>query len=309
MIDGVYSIKAAAKRTGLTSHVIRVWEKRYAAVRPSRTPTNRRLYSDADVERLELLRDATIAGHSIGRVAQLSNEELSRLRGTAQVTPPAVPHRADKAYEVIEGALKAVSGQDSHMLEQELGRAVLKLGTHGLLERVVGPLAQRIGDLWRDGTLTAAHEHMATAVIKNFLAKNSRPYAPDGTAPVLVVGTPPGQLHELGAVMAASGAGDLGWRVVYLGTSLPAAEIAGAAVRQSARAVALSIVYPEDDPAMAGELASLRSYLPPDTAVIVGGRAAEAYDTTLKMIGAHRVETLKEFYKLLETLRRVASHS
>jgi MerR family transcriptional regulator, light-induced transcriptional regulator len=68
-----------AHRTGLTSHVIRVWEKRYAAVSPLRTSTNRRLYLDSDVERLQLLRRATLAGHSIGQIARLPTEGLRAL--------------------------------------------------------------------------------------------------------------------------------------------------------------------------------------------------------------------------------------
>ena len=73
-------------------------------------------------------------------------------------------------------------------------------------------------------------------------------------APVLVVATPSGQLHELGALLVGAAAANLGWHVTYLGASLPAAEIAGAALQNRARAVALSLVYPEDDPTLEDEL-------------------------------------------------------
>ena len=65
-----HSIKVAARRCGLSTHVIRVWEKRYDAVSPDRTDTNRRLYSEQEIERLKLLRAATLSGHSIGNVAR-----------------------------------------------------------------------------------------------------------------------------------------------------------------------------------------------------------------------------------------------
>ena len=54
-----YAMKVVTRRTGLTSHAIRVWEKRYNAVEPERTDTNRRLYSEADIERLIDLHRAT----------------------------------------------------------------------------------------------------------------------------------------------------------------------------------------------------------------------------------------------------------
>src|SRR5690348_3173135 len=74
-----YSIKAAARMTGISVHLLRMWEKRYRAVSPSRTGTNRRLYTDADIERLTLLRMATSQGHSIGNIAGLPVRQLQKL--------------------------------------------------------------------------------------------------------------------------------------------------------------------------------------------------------------------------------------
>jgi len=66
-----HPIQVAARRSGLTSDVIRAWERRYRAVEPGRSATNRRLYSDDDVERLLLLGQVTRAGRRIGDVAGL----------------------------------------------------------------------------------------------------------------------------------------------------------------------------------------------------------------------------------------------
>jgi len=72
-------MKAVAARTGISSHTIRAWERRYGALSPARTPTNRRLYSAEDVEKLVLMRRAAEAGHSVGQIAGLTIEELRRL--------------------------------------------------------------------------------------------------------------------------------------------------------------------------------------------------------------------------------------
>ena len=74
-----HAIKAVSRRTGLSAHVIRIWEKRYGAVEPERTGTNRRLYSEDQIQRLGLLRDLTHAGHSIGHVAKLPPAKLREL--------------------------------------------------------------------------------------------------------------------------------------------------------------------------------------------------------------------------------------
>ena len=303
MSEVQHSIKFAAKTTGLSTHVIRVWEKRYDAVSPNRTDTNRRCFTDEEIERLTLLRAATLAGHSIRNVARLPVKKLREL--ARDESPPAPAPAADdhSVDSVIAGAVTLILNHQAEQLEQLLSQAALRLGFQGLLERVIAPLAHRVGDLWAAGGLTAAHEHFASAVIRNFLVRNSQPYAQSGNAPTLMVATPAGQLHELGAVMATAVANNMGWRVIYLGASLPALEIAGAAVRNNVRAVALSIVFPGDDPQLPAELEHLRNNLPPQMQLIVGGRAAKSYLKTMKKIGATHAKTLDDFHTLLNGLR------
>ncbi len=298
-----HAINAVVRRTGLTGHVIRVWEKRYRAVEPERTATNRRLYSDEQVERLELLRDATKAGQSIGVVANLPTETLRQMAAAApSAAGPGRPRtsRLPEDSSLLDAALAAVKALDARALEQALRRADVALGTQGMLQRVAAPLAQALGSLWRDGTITAAHEHFATVVLRKYLTSAAQPFAASGNDPVLIVATPPGQLHELGALLAAASAANLGWQVVYLGASLPAPEIAGAALQRRARAVALSLVYPDDDMRMEGELIRLRELLPAATRLIVGGRAVVAYRPILEKIGALQAHDLDQLLSALE---------
>lgn len=84
-----HPIGAAARLCGLKQPVIRVWEKRYGAVRPLRTESNRRLYSETDVERLTLMRHLTEAGATISSIATLDLAELTALLDRLRVgTPP-----------------------------------------------------------------------------------------------------------------------------------------------------------------------------------------------------------------------------
>jgi DNA-binding transcriptional MerR regulator/methylmalonyl-CoA mutase cobalamin-binding subunit len=303
-----HSIKAASRMTGLSPHLIRIWERRYDAVAPERTDTNRRLYSDAEIERLNLLRLATGAGHSIGNIAKLPLNRLKSLvakaEGESGVPPTRMPSSPAKGFH--DASLAAVEKLDAQLFEETLDKAVVALGHQGLLRQVVGPLAQTIGELWRTGALTAAHEHFFSAGLKVFLGHLSGQFSVPENAPRIVVATPAGQLHELGAVIVRDAAAQVGWHTTYLGASLPAAEIAGAAVQNRAAVVALSIVYPEDDPDLAQELINLRRFLPPEVKILAGGRAASAYSETLLRIGALITESIDEFCSQLDTLRRSA---
>ena len=125
---------------------------------------------------------------------------------------------------------------------------------------------------------------------------------------MLVVATPAGQIHELGALLVGAAAANVGWHVTYLGASLPAAEIAGAARQNRARAVALSLVYPEDDPRLEGELTRLHDSLPAEVTLLVGGRAMPAYRAALEKIDATPLEDLTHLCATLDELRKPAEH-
>ena len=308
MIHARHSIKSVARRTGLSAHVIRIWEKRYGAVKPQRSGTNRRLYSDEEIERLSLLREVTRAGHNIGAVATVPTGKLRKMATEGVFGKRSEPDVRATSPEgrLLTECLTAVNALDAHGLEATLNRGSVEFGGQGLLQRVIAPLAVRIGELWRDGVITAAHEHFASAVIRVFLGHASRSFASSEGVPVLVVGTPIGQLHELGALLAGAAAANLGWHVTYVGPGLPAAEIAGAASQSHARAVALSLVYPEDDPKLDGELTRLRQLLPAEVPLLVGGRAAPAYRTVLRNVGAEEFSDLAHFSSALDDLRKPA---
>jgi len=292
MSNASHPIKVVARLTGLSAYVIRIWEQRYSAVKPDRTGTNRRLYSDQQVERLKLLRAVTQAGHNIGLIAQWPTEKLrkqaaesSSMIPLSNRTAPSTPASGDS---IIEECVAAMKSLDAKSFEDALKRGAMALGTMGLLQRVVTPLAQMIGELWIDGSITVAHEHLATSVLRTFLLNAARPFGETKHSPRLVVAT------------------HLDWQIIYLGASLPATEIAGAARQSQARAVALSLVYPEDDSRMETELKLLRELLPADVAILAGGRAMLAYHDTLQQIGAVRTGDLSDLATKLEALRKPA---
>ncbi len=318
-----HPIKTVAWQTGLSPHVIRAWEKRYQTVQPTRSEGKQRLYSTADIERLTVLRQATEAGFSIGTIASLPTESvqalLTKAVGTQRVLDSAETGQTDlvriglplsvvdpgmeEIGGFLDGAFEAVLRMDAERLEGLLERASVSLGQMRLLSDLVVPLVERIGEGWIKGQVKVAQEHVATAVLRTFLGHIARPIALHPRAPVLVVTTPSGQHHELGAIIVAAAATGIGWRVVYGGACLPAEEIASMATEQRARAVGLSVVHPTDDPALSLELQLLRRLLPPSTPILVGGRASVAYQAEIDAVGAIRVGSLESLRQLLNQLR------
>jgi DNA-binding transcriptional MerR regulator/methylmalonyl-CoA mutase cobalamin-binding subunit len=288
-------MQIVTRRTGLSPAVLRMWERRYGVVKPTRSPKGRRLYSDSDVERLRLLARATQGGRSIGQVAALSEDALAEL-----VRRDAVEERARSsvgitipARRLVEDALAAIERLEAASLEAMLGRAMLVLPASAFLDDVVAPLLQQIGERWREGTLRPVHGQLATAVLRRALDRFREASAPSD-APELVVATPAGQMHEFGALLVAATAAAEAWAVTYLGPDLPAEDIADAVRVTGARALALSIVHPSGDRALAHELRTLASRLPRATLLLAGGAAAPSYAAAIDAIGGERLVNLEE---------------
>lgn len=297
-------MRVVAQRTGLTPDLLRAWEKRYGAVSPVRSAGGQRHYTEADVERLSLLVRATELGRQIGQVGSLPDDELRRVveadeRSAALDRAPSGEGPASEAF--LSSALIAVEAYDAYALEQVLRAAAIRLSVDDVLDQVIGPLLFTIGSLWHQGQLQPSHEHLATISIRRVLTWMSEATAPAPGAPVVLVGTPAEQVHELGAMLAATTASGHGWRVVYLGANLPAKELARAAAHVKAQAVALSVVYPEGSPSVTEELRTLRRELAPGVAIVVGGSGAASYAGVLDEIGA---DTLPSLTALRGWLRR-----
>jgi DNA-binding transcriptional MerR regulator/methylmalonyl-CoA mutase cobalamin-binding subunit len=305
--DPMHPVRLVSARTGLSSHVLRVWERRYGAVHPVRSPGGQRLYTDADVARLQLLRDAAQAGRSIKQLVSLPNEALRELIATDQqyreqprAAAPTIPS-ADKfePAQVLRACLDAVSQFDPERLVVELRRATVHLPLAQLTDEVLAPLLAEIGVQWMQGHLGPAHEHAASVVVHRILDDIVRSCAPSPDAPSIVVCTPMGQLHELGALLVAACAAAAGWRVTYLGSDLPAADIARAAERVGAAVVALSILHPASDAQLRADLDSLVDLLPPRRQVVVGGSSAASYARHLHSRGVLELESLAAFREFL----------
>ena len=305
-----YPVRLVALRTGLTPHVLRAWERRYRVVTPTRSDGGQRLYSQLDVERLSRLRRLTERGHAIGRLASLELDELTRLDEESGVETAPNPQPDAKAVRSSEGsvrgvaaaALRATQRLDGVELQAVLERAAVTLGVPDFLDGIVAPVLVDIGRGWRERSVSVAQEHLATAVFRRVLGWLLGVYEVDGAAPRLVVATPPGQVHELGALMVAVSAAAEGWAVTYLGPDLPVADLVSAVVQTGARAVAISVVYVPDGRDVAAALRETCAGLPAQVPLILGGAAAPAIRLEREVAGVIVIDSLPELRALLRRL-------
>lgn len=301
----IHPIGFVARQTGLSTHVIRAWEKRYGVVQPGRTATGRRLYSENDIQHLQLLKQASQNGHRIAQLSELDDKSLSGIiYGQMAATGPMMDQQTDltTTEEFLEACRTAVFNLDEQAFEATLSRAAVMLTRPTLFEDVILPLAVEIGDCWAKGELKIVNEHMASSILVLFLRDMLSAYRPQPPMPKLIVATPANHWHELAALIAAIFAAEAGWGVYYFGPNLPAEEIAAAVVYKSAVAVALSVVCPDAGRQTLREIKRLRQYVAEDVAIIVGGRGLHSCEADLKQLNVTYLPNISEFRDIIKKL-------
>jgi len=306
-LNNIYTIRYVSQRTGLTPHVIRAWEKRYQAVVPQRSPKNRRLYCEEDIQRLQLLNKLTEAGHSISQIAPLDSKELLDLAQRGGVAVTRTRANSSKSLRSVAGSehckacLSAAINLDPEALEHCYDQAAIDLTRPELLRDVIVPLFQEIGSLWRKGSLKIVNEHMATSVTRNFLMSMLRATDISDPSPRIVIATMVGQWHDIGALIIALTAAENGWHPIYYGPNLPSEEIAAGVKKTGARALAISIIYLLDQHHLVEELRKLRRYVGKALPLFVGGRAVEVHMQVLKEVNAKYISDIDQFREELSS--------
>ena len=284
----LHSIGIASQRSGLSQHVIRVWEKRYGALSPMRSETKRRLYSDDDILRLVLFSRLTKVGHKIGNIAVLSNNELeemikediqasltlSEINSENQKieTPNDSNELSEDEYSTyINQSLKLIENYDQDGLEKLLSNAVVHVGRSVFCEKIAVPLMAEIGKLWSMGELRIVHEHIASLVVRSILESMREAYQSSVDGPLVVGATMTGQFLEFGLLTALNAAASEGFKTLYFGVNLPYEEIVMGVQKTQAKFVILSMPNLSNDFKLLTEVKMLLRHISEEVQIIIGG--------------------------------------
>lgn len=304
---GRYRIGAVAGATGISAHTLRVWERRYGAFSTSRTEKGTRLYSDADVERARMLSQLQQRGHAIGQIAGLPDPELATLMDAAGLgaAPVPLPATTGELQSLEENFLEAIRRFDLVRAERLLKAAIAGMEPRAVVMQLLPPLFAEIGRRWEMGEFQIAHEHAASALLRDALGELLRTWRPTSKARSVVATTLSGELHEFGALLVSLLASVHGWRSAYLGPNLPAEEILLSVAEVDASAVLVSVVCAQDAKAcrtFGDQLRRVRDGLPSHCELVVGGAAAQLLPG--RLAGVTFLEDLPTLERWLTASRR-----
>lgn len=303
MTQASHPIAMVAKMTGVSIDTIRAWERRYRLVRPERGDGGARQYSERDVHRIALAQQATRLGHPIGSIARLSDADLERLIHQHRDAQPAAPMPAE-TDGIVERAYRSLADLDVAAASAQLHSAALLLEPQEFVLGLLAPLMRRIGEGWRTGEIGVAVEHAGSNLVRDVIATFCRTRATQSGATVLFA-TPPNELHDLGACLAACLAAAFGMRPLLLGAQVPAEDVLHAANRVGARAVVISATAHVSPEAWESYVRVLDVHLPVPMALWIGGAGAER----LRVLSARiaRLPTLEAFFRHLETQKPLST--
>jgi len=270
----MYRIHRFSKLTGLNTHVIRAWERRYGLVTPVRGANRYRLYNDEDVRLFRYLKSKVDAGMSIGVMAEIGREKLLE---QAQLEFVAAPVEPPPSERLISELTQVLQENDRAGFERKLNGALAVIPFEEALHRFLLPLQEHIGQLWHDEKLGVAQEHYASNQVKQkiFSAINQLRVVEEG--PRVVVACPSEEWHEISAMTAGYLCAVRGCRVHYLGANLPIPELAKFCeqIRPSYVLLSMTVDRSQDEiKNIIGELVAQVSIVAP---VGVGGYCAQTH--------------------------------
>lgn len=259
MLTAMFTIKRAAELTGVPEETLRAWERRYAVVTPTRSPSGYRLYDEQAIQRLRAMQSLVDAGWAPRQAAAQ----------VATVTPP--PMLADGGLDTaVEPFLDAAGNLDAAGLDRVLDDVFSRASFEVVADQWLMPVLREIGARWVAGTLRISAEHLAVQAIMRRLVAAFAAASTYIGGPRVIMGLAPGSHHEIGMLAFATAARRRGLDVLYLGADLPVADWVDAVVRQHAQALVISVPLAVDAAAVTEVIAAVEAAAP-HLCVGVGG--------------------------------------
>ncbi|HEX8981141.1 MAG TPA: cobalamin B12-binding domain-containing protein [Ktedonobacterales bacterium] len=289
----LFNTKAVVRQTGIPAPTLRAWERRYDILTPRRGANDYRLYSERDIATITWLHARIASGLTISQAIALlrSLEPVHRSsrRNHSSETPAHQTSATESAMPAAPAAPAASGSLSLAGLSATLLRQFVNLdeaGAHSTMTQafavysvedvcisLLTPTLVRLGELWSQGAVSVTVEHFASALIRGRLESLYRSAPQTTTGPLMLVGSAPGELHDLGSLMLALFLRRAALRVVYLGQSVEATSLIATVGYLRPAGLALSASLPAQAETlieMGRQLAALEDSA---TKYFVGGQA------------------------------------
>lgn len=211
----VYSIKDIEKLSGVKSHTLRVWEKRYGIIKPKRTATNIRYYLDEDVQKILNIALLKKKGFRISVISKMTKEELRSK--VAELT------EVDTQFEdQVDGLILSMLDLDESKFSRIINHNVSQRGFEEAMEVVIYPLLDKLSMMWIAGSVKSVHETFVSNIIRRKMIVSIDQLTPEiERSERVLTYLPEGETHELTLLYLHYVLKKNGFKVLNLGGHIP----------------------------------------------------------------------------------------
>ncbi|MEO8557321.1 MAG: cobalamin B12-binding domain-containing protein [Actinomycetota bacterium] len=266
----VLRIGELSRRVGVSEHVLRAWESRYALLRPERSAGGYRLYSEDDQDRVARMLAHLADGLAAAQAAQAAIADEPRASSAEGGDATREVSGAELA-DCATALQQSLDDLDEPAAQSVLDRLLTDFTVETVLRKVLLPYLRELGERWESGEVSIAQEHFASNVVRGRLANLARGWG-HGQGPQVLLACPPDEQHELALLVFGIVLSRKGWRVGYLGANTPMADMIQVAAQSKPGLVVLAATTPERFAAVAPELARLVDLAP----LVLAGAGASA---------------------------------
>lgn len=209
-----YTIKDLETLSGIKAHTIRIWEKRYGLLIPSRTSTNIRYYSDDELKRLLNISLLVKNGYKISKVSGYDDQQI-------HAAVLSLSQQTSASEDVVNQLVVHMVNFDDQQFEALLDRQIERTDFEQAIVQVIFPLFEKIGIFWQIGSIFPAQEHFVSNMIRQRLIAESAAYRNYQSDKTILFFLPEKEMHELGLLFYNYLALKSGYRTIYLGQNVP----------------------------------------------------------------------------------------
>ena len=226
-MESLISIGELSRLTGITTHTLRVWEKRYGSPCSQRLPSGHRRYFKEDIPRLRAVSKALESGYRASKVVPGTLEELHGLMGLKHLIDKYPKSDQEKTSNqlIIESWISFIHDFHDDCLLQSFHEKWNQLGPLNFIVHLMAPFIEEIGKAWELEELTISQEHFATECIVSFLTNKWRQLNIRKEGWTILMATLPGETQLLGMLMATVVASLSGGKVIFLGPNTPLEDV------------------------------------------------------------------------------------
>lgn len=216
-----FTIKDLESFSGIKAHTIRIWEKRYNLLTPNRTDSNIRYYDISNLQKL--LNVSLLNNHriKISKIADLSDSQiLANVREV--ISKNGIENQSSNMFKL------AMLNFDETLFVKTYNGLLAKYSFREIVKKIFIPLLNEIGLLWQVSSITPAHEHFITNLIRQKIYTNTESIQlseVSNNSRLFVLYLPLNEIHELGLLYLHYELLLHGYKSIYLGQSVPVSNL------------------------------------------------------------------------------------